>query len=442
MNTDMKLMNKLTSPENLLTAWRAVRGNIPTYRRNRSSGPDGITLSEYERDLSSQLFALRHSLINGTYDPQQPKIFTIPKSDGSLRKLAILNVKDRIAQRAAQQVIEPLFEPSFLPCNFGYRPGRSIQDAIYCAKRLRENGYKWIVDGDIASCFDSLDHRLLLGRIYKQVEDERVLKLIEKWLNIGVLNHSLPIDYPNALAQRLTGVKNGIQTGVKWVIKNMNQEGEFNSIPSSLKDGRDYPTDSIYKSADSDKSGGINFDEEFYQKSDRFPEYERNDATKRALNQIAVGGFLLGSSWIRRNISSLGSSAYSILKTPVGKKVLTCSAIAGVGVIGIATCASALINSYNKSLPSNLGILQGSPLSPLLANIYLNSFDMTITQSGYRLVRFADDWVILCQDQDSAEIAYNHAVIALNQIHLRINRQKTHILAPDEPLEWLGEVIK
>jgi retron-type reverse transcriptase len=77
----------------------------------------------------------------------------------------------------------------------------------------------------------------------------------------------------------------------------------------------------------------------------------------------------------------------------------------------------------------------------LLANIYLHSFDLSVTRAGYRLVRFADDWVILCPDQDSAEKAYNQSVVSLAHIHLKVNSEKTHILSPTDPLEWLGEVI-
>jgi hypothetical protein len=185
-------IDQLAAPENLLEAWRSVRGNIPGYRRQRSSGPDGITLADFERDLPAQLTALRHMLLKGRYQPQQPGIFSLQKRNGGTRQIAVLNVVDRVAQRAAQQVIEPLYEPGFLPCNFGFRPGRSTLDAISCARRLRGSGYRWVVDGDIAYCFDSLDHQLLMKKVAKRINDIRVLDLIHKWLNIGVLEQGMP----------------------------------------------------------------------------------------------------------------------------------------------------------------------------------------------------------------------------------------------------------
>ena len=196
MHTQEKLMESIAAPENLLTAWRTVRGNIPRYRRERSAGPDGVTLAEFERDLPAQLSVLRHLLLKGRYQPQRPGLFSSQKANGGQRQIALLNVADRVAQRAAQQVIEPLYEPAFLPCSFGFRPGRSIQDAVYCARRLRGHGYAWVVDGDIAACFDSLDHRLLMQQVGKRICDERVLELVHKWLGIGILNPGLPTPQP------------------------------------------------------------------------------------------------------------------------------------------------------------------------------------------------------------------------------------------------------
>jgi len=88
------------------------------------------------------------------------------------------------------------------------------------------------------------------------------------------------------------------------------------------------------------------------------------------------------------------------------------------------------------------GVMQGSAISPLLANLYLHSFDQSITRSGFRMVRYADDWVILCPDQDGAEKAYKRAEATLARLKLKINPAKTRILAPADPLQWLGQTIK
>jgi retron-type reverse transcriptase len=86
--------------------------------------------------------------------------------------------------------------------------------------------------------------------------------------------------------------------------------------------------------------------------------------------------------------------------------------------------------------------LQGSPLSPLLANIYLHPFDVMMLRRKHRLVRFADDWVILCPNQEAAEAAYNDALAALARLRLKVNPEKTRILRPGERLEWLGAIVK
>jgi len=108
----------------------------------------------------------------------------------------------------------------------------------------------------------------------------------------------------------------------------------------------------------------------------------------------------------------------------------------------IARFLTAGVVSEGRKSATKEGTPQGSVLSPVLANIYLHSFDVSLTRAGYRLVRFADDWVILCPDQASAEIAYNQATISLAKIHLKINAEKTRILIPTEPLEWLGCVVE
>ena len=139
------LMQMLAAPENLLAAWHAVRGNIPQVRRARSSGPDGVSLADFERELPAQLSALRHALLRGTYRAQPPVVAGMPKKNGGVRKIAVLNVSDRVAQRAAQQVLEPIFEPGFLPCSYGFRPGLSTRNALEQANQIRAAGNGWAI---------------------------------------------------------------------------------------------------------------------------------------------------------------------------------------------------------------------------------------------------------------------------------------------------------
>ena len=444
MNNEMKLMDQLAAPENLLTAWRTVRGNIPGYRRQRSAGPDGISIAEFERDLPAQLSALRHTLLKGRYQPQAPGLFTVKKRSGGTRQIALLNVTDRVAQRAAQQVIEPLYEPAFLPCSFGFRPGRSIQDAIYCARRVRSAGFRWVVDGDIASCFDSLDHELLLQKVSKRISDGRVVDLLKSWLGIGVLEHGLPAEKPGWLSQGWEKASSGLRQGFDWTLNTLGQNNQYDPYlearwdrPYAPKKQARMPGGTIEEPETSDEASADDFQP--YQAG---VEFERGSLQKRAFQQITASGLILGTGMARQYLPVIGKAAAASLKTSAGREIVKRGLLIGGGTLGAAVgVAASAYFLYRQVGPNSSGILQGSPLSPLLANIYLHSFDISMTRSGYRLVRFADDWVILCPDQEHAESAYNQSVLALANIHLKVNAEKTHILPPTAQLEWLGEVI-
>ena len=447
MNRQDRLMEQLAAPENLLAAWRSVRGNIPRYRRLRSSGPDGVTLAEFERDLPAQLSALRHMLIKGRYQPQAPGIFTLQKRSGGTRQIAVLNIADRVAQRAAQQVIEPLYEPSFLPCNFGFRPGRSTLDAIVCARRLRAGGYRWVVDGDIAACFDNLDHRLLVRRVEKRISDHRVLELLQKWLDAGVLEHGMPpggqaAEKTDWLSQGWKNTSSRLKQGVDWALNTVAQ-GQYDPYSEARYEQLSYQTLDAYSPGTQEETGvdpdGEN--EDFYRRADE-EEIKRRALQHRAVQQVAAGGLLLGTSWAKHSLVRAGTAAITALKTHAGRELLTKGLLAGGGAVGAAAgVAVTAYLVYRNIAPTQVGVLQGSPLSPLLANIYLHSFDMSLTRTGFRLVRFADDWVILCPEQSAAEQAYNESIAALAQIRLKVNPEKTRILSPADRLEWLGYIV-
>ncbi len=453
MDGQDKLIDQLASPDNLLTAWRSVRGNIPRYRRMRSAGPDGVTLAEFERDLPAQLSALRHQLIKGRYQPQAPGVFNIKKKSGGMRQIAVLNVADRVAQRAAQQVMEPLYEPGFLPCNFGFRPGRSTLDAIICARRLRVAGYRWVVDGDIASCFDSLDHRLLVRRIEKRINDGRVVDLLQKWLDAGVLEHGMPpggtVDEKTGwLSQEWEKASNRVKQGIGWALNTFSQEqfdqGQYGPYSEARYEPASYqPAGAYYSGTFEETDQEPDGEEEGFYRRTGEDELERRALQQRAVQQVAAGGLLLGTSWAKRSLVRAGTAAVAALKTPAGREILKKGLLAGGGAAGAAAgVAVTAYLLYRNVAPTQVGVLQGSPLSPLLANIYLHSFDVSVTKAGFRLVRFADDWVILCPEQSAAEKAYNESIAALAQIRLKVNAEKTRILSPADRLEWLGYVVE
>ena len=436
--TDTNLFEQMIAPENLLSAWRAVRGNIPRYRRQRSAGPDGVTLAEFERDLVAQLRALRHMLLHDRYRPQTPGLFSLPKPDGGMRQIAVLNVVDRVAQRAAQQVIEPLVEPRFLPCSFGFRPGRSLQDAVYCVRRTRGSGYAWVVDGDIAACFDSLDHTLLAVQLRKHIPDSRLVGLIQQWLETGIIEHGLPVEETNWLEHGWQQVTGGLQRGADWAIHAMARAGDplDEYLPEMPR-----PAHLSYLDKSSREQEG------------HLPAYLADDVAgvppasdfwqQQAVQQLALGGLAAGGRWARDALGKAGPAALAALKTPAGQVMLKRALLAGGGLVGAAAGVAITAGLVHRQVSTPAaGVLQGSPLSPLLANIYLNSFDVALTRAGYRMVRYADDWVILCPDQDAAERSYNQATIALARLRLKLNLNKTRILKPGEPLNWLGAVIE
>ena len=424
MRTQTGLMEQLAAPENLLAAWRSVRGNIPSYRRSRSAGPDGVTITEYERDLPAHLNSLRHMLLNGRYHPQAPGRFTITKHNGGERQLAVLNVKDRVAQRAAQQTIEPLYEPNFMPCSYGFRPGRSTQGAIEQARLLRQNGHRWVVDGDVADCFDSLDHNLLISRLNQRIKDRRLLDLLSEWLSAGIMEHGLSSNQGNWIQQNLDALSQRLQSNLA-----LPAPGGATG-PNKDYYAAQYETPEDYWASRELEYGAL-------------PAEAEGSLRKQAFRQLTAGGILLGTSWARQGLSTLGKTALTGLQTPVGRDVLRRWLLTGGGLLGAA--ASMAISGYliyQKVAPSSTGIIQGSPLSPLLANIYLHPFDAKISRAGYRLIRSADDWVILSPDRTSAEASYNLALLTLARLKLKVNTQKTRILSPDDRLHWLGMTIE
>jgi RNA-directed DNA polymerase len=422
-----------------------------------------VTLAEFERDLPAHLSALRHMLMKGRYQPGPPGIFTLQKRTGGTRQIAVLNVVDRVAQRAAQQVIEPLYEPVFLPCNFGFRPGRSTLDAIVCARRLRASGYRWVVDGDIAACFDSLDHQLLVRRMEKRIGDSRVLDLLQKWLNVGMLEHGIPPGGTGAektgwLSQGWEMNSNRLKQGFDWALNTIARgqfdQGQYGPYSEARYKRPAYtpvstPVDASYPEAMGEDDAGLVMDDDdgaistLALRQAEEEELERRALQQRAVQQVAAGGLLLGTGWTKRSLVRAGRAAITALKTPAGREILKKGLLAGGGAVGAAAgLAVTAYLLYRNVAPAQVGVLQGSPLSPLLANIYLHPFDVSITRGGFRLVRFADDWVILCPEQVAAEKAYNESIAALAHIRLKVNPDKTRILSPADRLEWLGYVVE
>ncbi len=175
------LMSQIVDEENLYAAWQRIRAN------QGGPGVDAMHLADFEARLPTHLTQLATALQDESYLPLGLRRVTIPKKSGGQRELAIPTVTDRVAQRAFVNVLEPLFEPIFLPCSFGYRPQRSVDDAVERVLAYRTAGLDWVLDADVRDFFSSVDHGMLRQRLQHHISDRSVLRVISLWLEAGAL---------------------------------------------------------------------------------------------------------------------------------------------------------------------------------------------------------------------------------------------------------------
>jgi RNA-directed DNA polymerase len=157
-------------------------------RRESAPGIDGQTMAEYGKDLESNLQGLIGRAKSGRYHAPPVRRVHIPKGDGKeTRPIGIPTAEDKVLQRAITMLLEPIYEQEFLEFSFGFRPGRSAHDALeYLWKQGMDNRVSWILDVDIRSYFDTLDHAKLREIVGQRVQDGVVKRLIDKWLKAGV----------------------------------------------------------------------------------------------------------------------------------------------------------------------------------------------------------------------------------------------------------------
>jgi RNA-directed DNA polymerase len=259
------LMDKVYAPGTREAAWKRGAAN------RGAAGVDRVSVQRFARQAPRYLAEVGQELRDGSYRPGPARRVYIPKGPGATRPVGSATVKDRIAQAAVKLVVEPIVEREFLPCSFGFRPGRSSKDAVRVVDGLLKSGYRWVGDLDCENYFDSIPKEPLLAQVAERVSDGPLVQLVQRFLDQDILD-----------------------------------EGK-------------------------------------------------------------------------------------------------------------------------RGTPST-GTAQGSVLSPVLANLYLHPLDHLVSHAGYRIVRYADDAVILCQTQAEAEaaLALVHAWTARNG--LRLHPEKTHIV--------------
>lgn len=175
------LYERIFSSSNVKSAWKRVKSN------KGAAGVDSVSIEAFPGLFRDQWGNIRESLLNGTYKPLPVKRVEIPKATGGTRPLGIPTVLDRLIQQAIAQELVPIFDPDFSDHSYGFRPGRSAQDAVRKVQEYIKEGYRWAVDMDLEKFFDTVNHDALMQRVARKVRDKRVLKLIGKYLRAGVM---------------------------------------------------------------------------------------------------------------------------------------------------------------------------------------------------------------------------------------------------------------
>ena len=170
------------TPETLYEAFRSLR-------KDASAGVDGVTYREYEKQAVESIDKLHERLKGGTYRAQPLRRIYIEKEDGRKRPISIPSLEDKILQRATVTLLNAIYEPDFLDCSYGFRPGRGAQDALDEVGRvICRKPTAYVLELDISSYFDTIVREQLMEMVEKRISDASILRLLRKWINVGVVD--------------------------------------------------------------------------------------------------------------------------------------------------------------------------------------------------------------------------------------------------------------
>jgi len=195
MNSQM--MEAVVERKNMMAALRRVEAN------KGSAGVDNMSVELLRAYLREHWPHIKELLLSGQYKPSAVRRVNIPKPDGKgVRQLGIPTVIDRLIQQALHQVMQPVFDGTFSESSYGFRPGRSAHQAVLAARKHVASGRRWVVDMDLEKFFDRVNHDALMARVARKIEDKRVLGLIRRYLQAGVMEGGL-------VSQRVEGTPQG-----------------------------------------------------------------------------------------------------------------------------------------------------------------------------------------------------------------------------------------
>jgi len=167
----------------------ALKEAFKSLRKDASAGVDGITYGEYQKEAGQKIQQLHERVRGKRYRAQPQRRVYIPKENGKQRAISIPSLEDKILQKATVTLLNAVYEQDFYPCSFGFRPGKSQQDALDAVGRIvcrRPIG--WVLEADISGYFDAIARKELIEMIKRRVKDGSILRLIGKWINVGVID--------------------------------------------------------------------------------------------------------------------------------------------------------------------------------------------------------------------------------------------------------------
>jgi len=182
---EMQMMETVVRGENMQKALLRVE------RNKGSAGVDNMSVGELRSYLKEQWRRIKEELLDDKYKPQPVLRVEIPKPDGGVRQLGVPTVVDRLIQQALHQVLSPIFDSEFSESSYGFRQGRRAQTAVKQAQRYVAQGKRWVVDIDLEKFFDRVNHDMLMARVARKIKDKRMLRLIRRYLQAGIMDEGL-----------------------------------------------------------------------------------------------------------------------------------------------------------------------------------------------------------------------------------------------------------